>query len=129
MFKIISSVFLVVTLWSIGAIIYGNYETHSPLSPPTVTQPWDEGLGYIGSPNAGIAYVHRSGRYYGADYCNVEGYGVPAGEQDYENGSNWLADPYCNEQTFKECNAQSTLPSNWLKCQQEFEQRGLERTQ
>jgi len=60
---------------------------------------WSEGLGAIGAPNAGLTYVKHSGRFYGADYCNVEGYGVPAGELDAEDGHNWLNDPACERGT------------------------------
>ncbi len=63
---------------------------------PQVAVPeWDEGLGFIGAPNAGLTYVKHPGRYYGPDYCSADGYGVPAGETDYEDGRNWVNDPDC----------------------------------
>jgi hypothetical protein len=67
-----------------------NSQTQAPAVPQ-----WSEALGAIGVPNAGLTYLKHAGRFYRADYCNVEGYGVPAGEIDYEDGRNWLNDPDC----------------------------------
>jgi len=44
---------------------------------------------------SGLTYLKHSGVYHGLDYCNIEGYGIPAGELDHEDGSNWLNDPAC----------------------------------